>query len=53
VRGDPARRSADGEGSGVGLTIAKELVTRQGGEIGVDVADGGGAVFYFTLPRHP
>jgi two-component system, OmpR family, sensor histidine kinase BaeS len=53
VRGDPARRSADGEGSGVGLTIAKELVTRQGGEIGVEAADGGGAVFYFTLPRHP
>jgi two-component system, OmpR family, sensor histidine kinase BaeS len=53
VRGDPARRSADGEGSGVGLTIAKELVTRQGGEIGVEPADGGGAVFFFTLPRHP
>lgn len=62
VRGDPARRSVDGEGSGIGLTIAKELVVRQGGEIGVEgasadrshgraeAADGGGAVFFFTLP---
>jgi signal transduction histidine kinase len=63
VRGDPARRSADGEGSGIGLTIAKELVVRQGGEIGVEGAaaegsngrseatGGRGAVFFFTLPR--
>jgi len=51
VRGDPARSTSDGEGSGIGLTIAKGLVTRQGGEIGVADAEGGGADFYFTLPR--
>jgi two-component system, OmpR family, sensor histidine kinase BaeS len=51
VRGDPARSTSDGEGSGIGLTIAKGLVTRQGGEIGVGDAEGGGADFYFTLPR--
>jgi two-component system, OmpR family, sensor histidine kinase BaeS len=51
VRGDPARGGATGQGSGVGLTIAKALVTRQGGEIWVQDADGGGADFTFTLPR--
>lgn len=51
VRGDPARSTTDGEGSGIGLTIARGLVTRQGGEIGVEDAEGGGAGFYFTLPR--
>ena len=50
-RGDPARSAGHGEGSGIGLTIAKALITRQGGEIGVEEAEGGGACFYFTLPR--
>jgi signal transduction histidine kinase len=50
-RGDPARSSSHGEGSGIGLTIAKALVLRQGGEIGVEEAEGGGACFFFTLPR--
>jgi histidine kinase len=42
-RGDPARAAAQGEGSGIGLTIACELVTRQGGEIWVEDAAAGGA----------
>ena len=49
-RGDPARSAGAGGGSGVGLTIAKALVERQGGEIGVDAAPEGGASFWFTLP---
>lgn len=64
-RGDPARAAAQGEGSGIGLTIARELVVRQGGDIWVEdaapqnageardgaPAGGGGACFVFTLPR--
>lgn len=49
-RGDPARGATVGVGSGVGLTIAKALVERQGGEMGVGEAPGGGAAFWFTLP---
>ncbi len=57
-RGDPARAAAQGEGSGIGLTIARELVTRQGGEIWVegageprgDPVEARGACFVFTLP---
>jgi len=49
-RGDPSRPAGSGAGSGVGLTIAKALVERQGGAIGVDAAPGGGARFWFTVP---
>ncbi len=49
-RGDPARGVAAGEGTGVGLTIARALVERQGGTIGVREAEGGGAAFFVTLP---
>ena len=37
-RGDPARAAVQGEGSGIGLTIARELVLRQGGAIWVEDA---------------
>ncbi|MEX2502810.1 MAG: HAMP domain-containing sensor histidine kinase, partial [Trueperaceae bacterium] len=47
-RGDRARTV--GAGTGVGLTIAKALVERQGGTIGVDGAPSGGARFWFELP---
>ena len=50
-RGDPARRSAGGGGTGVGLTIARALVERQQGQIAVGVAPEGGARFTFTLPH--
>jgi signal transduction histidine kinase len=37
-------------GSGLGLTISRRVVERHGGRIGVTGANGGGNVFYFTLP---
>jgi PAS domain S-box-containing protein len=38
------------KGLGLGLHIAKELVTRQGGSIWVTSTPGSGSVFSFTLP---
>ena len=38
-------------GAGLGLFIAREVVRAHGGEIGVDEAPGGGARFWFTIPR--
>lgn len=49
-RGAPAREPMEGSGSGIGLTLAKQLVERQGGDIGVESEAGQGSIFWFTLP---
>lgn len=44
------RSRQDGQGSGLGLQIAREIVRAHGGEIGVESRLGQGNVSYFTLP---
>ena len=41
------------ESTGVGLAIVKKIVERQGGRIGIKSAEGQGAKFVFTWPKHP
>ena len=44
-------RPTDGESStGLGLWIAKHLISLQGGEFGVDANQGGGSVFWIEMP---
>lgn len=46
---EPAMRKNEG-GSGVGLTIAKNLVELHGGSLSYQPGEDGGSVFTFTLP---
>ena len=38
-----------GQGSGLGLALCKQIVTLHGGTIGVDSAEGQGSTFHFTI----
>ena len=42
------QRSSDGYG--LGLSIVKRIIDRLNGEAGYEEADGGGSIFWFTLP---
>ncbi len=44
-------RARDAGGSGLGLAIVRHIVEAHGGRVGVDPAPGGGAAFWFTVPR--
>jgi signal transduction histidine kinase len=48
-RVDPSRARSTG-GTGLGLTIAKQLIEAHGGSIGVESSVGLGSRFFFRLP---
>jgi CheY-like chemotaxis protein len=45
--------SGEGGSVGLGLYIARNLIQRQGGELGVKSRPGAGSTFWFTLPLAP
>ncbi len=49
-RADPARAGRAGAGAGIGLTIARELLTASRGTIRVEASGSGGTTFLIGLP---
>jgi hypothetical protein len=47
-----ARPTGGEKSTGLGLAITRRVVEAHGGQIGVDSAPGGGAIFWFTLPEN-
>ena len=41
------------DGHGLGLSIVQNIITKLGGQAGVESTLGQGSKFYFTLPRQP
>lgn len=44
--------SARASGHGLGLTIVQRIITRLGGQVGVESTPGTGSTFFFTLPAY-
>jgi PAS domain S-box-containing protein len=44
------RKPGEDYGTGLGLAVVKAIVEAHGGDVGVRERDGGGSVFWFTLP---
>ena len=46
-------RAVERDGTGLGLSMAKQVVERHGGRIGIESEEGRGTRVSFSLPRRP
>ncbi len=47
------QKNANPNGSGIGLSVVKEIIERHRGEVGVRSVVGKGSTFFFTIPLSP